>query len=339
MRSGSSAAVALAVAGCAGPPAALDPAGPPASRIADLWWLFLAVCVIVMLATTVALVLAVLAGRRRARREPVLGPPGADPRRDRRADLAVAGATGLTVVTLLALLTASVLTGRALSNPGLLDRPIVIELVAHQWWWQVTYLDREPGRRVVTANEIHLPVGQPVKITLASQDVIHSFWVPQLHGKRDLVPGHHGEIWIQAGRPGVYDGQCAEFCGLQHARMRLKVFAEEPQRFAAWLEGQRQPAPEPATTAQRQGRDVFVGGSCALCHTVQGTDARGTTGPDLTHIAGRTTLAAGTLPNTPGHLATWITDPQAVKPGTRMPASRIDAESLPALLAWLGSLR
>jgi cytochrome c oxidase subunit 2 len=327
----------LALAGCSGPQAVLDAAGPQAGRIGALWWIFLWVCVVVMVAVTAALALALVRGRAH---DPDAASPvvHVDPTGERRAGVVVAIAVGLTALVLVGLLTASVLTGRAISALAVPEPAVTIEVIGHQWWWEVRYRDPVPAQEVVTANELHIPVGQPVKITLTSRDVIHSFWVPPLHGKRDLIPGQHAETWIQADRPGVYEGQCAEFCGLQHARMRLKIFAEEPAQFAAWLQGQRATAPEPQTAQLRRGRDVFVQGSCALCHTVLGTEARGKVAPDLTHIASRTTLAAGTLPNTPGHLAGWIIDPQSVKPGTRMPANSLDVESLQALLAWLGSL-
>jgi cytochrome c oxidase subunit 2 len=331
-------ALALVAAGCAGPPAALEPGGPAAARIESLWWLFAAMSVAVMVLVLLALAGAVVSGRRRERQHTGDGAPPDDPRAERRTAVVVAVATGVTALAILALLAVSVLTGRALARLATPDA-LSIELVGHQWWWEVTYPDPEPARQVKTANEIHVPVGRAVRISLSSQDVIHSFWVPALHGKRDLIPGHRNAIWIQADRPGTYEGQCAEFCGLQHARMRLSVIADEPAQFTAWLEGQRAPAREPATDVERHGRDAFVAGPCALCHTVQGTDARGTVAPDLTHLGSRTTIAAGTLVNTPGHLAGWIVDPQSAKPGAQMPASSLDVESLQAILAWLQSLK
>jgi cytochrome c oxidase subunit 2 len=191
---------------------------------------------------------------------------------------------------------------------------------------------------VVTANEIHIPVGRPVLINTHSQDVIHSFWMPELHGKRDLIPGHPSAIWLQADRPGVFQGQCAEFCGLQHAHMRLIVVAEPEETFQAWLEAQRQSAQPPRDPLAERGMHVFVSGPCALCHAIRGTDAAGHVAPDLTHIASRATLAAGTLPNTPGHLAGWIIDSQSVKPGNAMPSMSLSPEDLQALLAYLGNL-
>jgi cytochrome c oxidase subunit II len=324
-------------AGCTGPQAALDAAGPQARHIGGLWWLFLAVSVAIMIAVVVALALAVVRGRRQHRDGLELAVP-IDAGPERTATAAVTVATAFTTLILLGLLLASVVTSRTLAAVAV-PQPRTIEVTGHQWWWEITYPDTDPSRRVTTANELHIPVGEAVKVALASRDVIHSFWVPALHGKRDLITGHQTHIWLKADRPGVLEGQCAEFCGLQHARMRLKVFAEEPAQFAAWLEGQRAPGAEPSTPLVQRGRDVFVSGPCALCHTIQGTDARGTVAPDLTHLGSRTTLAAGVLPNTRGHLAGWILDPQSVKPGTQMPASSFDVESLHALLAYLGTLR
>ncbi len=329
--------VVVLLAGCAGPMAALDPAGPQSGHITRLWWVFLVVCVAVLVIVTLAVLVGLARGHAHTR-----GPEGSaiiiDAGRERGAAVLVGVLTIVTAGVLVVLLVASILTGRALSSPAT-PTPLAIQLIGHQWWWEVIYPDVEPAKQVTTANEIHVPTGRPITISLDSRDVIHSFWVPQLHGKRDLIPGHGIQISFQADRAGVYEGQCAEYCGMQHALMRLKVFAQPPAEFAAWLDGQRASAPEPTTDATRRGRDVFVTGSCALCHAVQGTDARGTNGPDLTHLASRTTLAAGAIPNSPGHLAGWIVDPQGLKPGTLMPANSLDPASLQALLAYLETLR
>jgi cytochrome c oxidase subunit 2 len=312
---------------------ALDPAGPQAERIGDLWWLMLWVTTAVFVLVMAALLIAIFR-RGHGPEEPGQIPPESR----RRITRVVAGAVGVTVIVLFALLFASVGTGRAL---GSLSAPqaLTIKLTGYQWWWRVEYQDPVPSRMVTTANEIHIPTGRPVLIQLASADVIHSFWVPNLHGKRDLIPGHEGEIWIEAERPGVYRGQCAEFCGHQHAKMGLLVVAEPPERFAAWLDAQRRPAVQPVTPAQQRGRQLIETLPCALCHTVQGTEASGKTGPDLTHLATRRTLAAGTLPNTPGNLAGWIVDPQGIKPGNHMSSNLPESEDLQALLSYLGSLK
>jgi cytochrome c oxidase subunit 2 len=178
-----------------------------------------------------------------------------------------------------------------------------------------------------------------VKIFLQSADVIHSFWVPNLHGKRDLIPNHATEIWLQADKPGTYNGQCAEFCGYEHAKMRLTVTAEKPAEFEAWLFAARQIPPEPSTEILKRGKQVFLSSQCVMCHTITGTRAGGRLGPDLTHVGSRRTLAAGSLPNMPGHLAGWIIDPQQIKPGARMPQNNIKPQDLRALLEYLESLK
>ena len=309
--------------------------GVQAARIADLWWLMFWVCsgvfVLVMVAAGIAIT------RRPAPEESLL--PGAMPAVSRlRRNRVVAGAVALTVLILFVLLFASVSTGRAVASLSAAKAP-VIKVTGHQWWWEVEYQDPAPSRIVTTANEIHLPAGRPVLVQLSSQDVIHSFWVPSLHGKRDLIPGHDTEIWLQADRPGVYRGFCAEFCGHQHAHMGLLVIADPPDRFDAWYAAQLQPSALPATPRQQQGRQLFESAPCAVCHAIQGTTANGRLGPDLTHLASRRTLAAATLPNTRGHLGGWIVDPQTIKPGSYMPANNLGAEELQAMLDYLESLK
>ena len=324
----------LLLAGC-GAPAALSPAGPQAGQIAGLWAVFFWVSVVVEVAVVAFLLYAVLRARR-----PVLTLPAlaAEPLAERRLTRGVSAATALTAIVVVALLAASILVTRAL---GALHAPqaLTVEIAGHQWWWEVEYWDPVPSQRVRTANEIHVPVGEAVLVKLRASDVIHSLWVPPLHGKKDLIPGHATSLWIKADRPGAFAGPCAEFCGYQHAHMRLLVIAESRGAFDAWLARQRRPAPEPTDAQARRGRDVFLTGPCAICHTIVGTPAAARLGPDLTHLAGRTTLAAGTLPNTPGHLAGWIIDPQRIKPGVHMPSIGLDAADLQALLAYLGSLK
>ena len=311
----------------------LDPAGPHAAGIVRYWWLTFWVSVVVLGAVSIVLVYAIL-----RRRSSGSLPAPFTPDHERGTAVGVWIATALTVVTLLVLLTGSVLTSRALSSSDP-HNALTIQVTGNQWWWDVEYQDPEPARRVRTANEIHIPVGRPVLIRTRSRDVIHSFWVPALNGKKDNIPDHPSSVWLKAERPGVFAGQCAEFCGYQHAHMRLLVTAEPADVFDAWLTAQRAVAPEPMDPVARRGRDVFLAGSCALCHTILGTPAGARTGPDLTHLASRTTLGAGTMPNTIGHLAGWIVDPQGVKPGARMPATSVGADDLQALLAYLGSLR
>jgi cytochrome c oxidase subunit II len=326
--------LAAALAGC-GRPAALAAAGPQAGRIAGLWALTFWIAAAVEVAVVALLLYAVARAHRPTHDTPVVVP---EPRLERRLQRTIGVAIVLTALVVLGLLVASALTARALGTLGS-PQALTVEVTGHQWWWEIEYWDPVPAHRARTANELHVPVGEAVLVKVRSHDVIHSFWVPALHGKKDLIPGHPTSLWIQADAPGTYAGQCAEFCGYQHAHMRLRVVAESRPAFDAWLERQRQPAPEPGNAATRRGREVFLGGSCVLCHTIGGTPAGGRVGPDLTHLAGRATIASGTLPNTSGHLAGWILDPQRIKPGTRMPPSSLEGGDLQALLAYLGTLR
>lgn len=213
---------------------------------------------------------------------------------------------------------------------------LVVSVTGHMWWWEVRY----PGAGVVTANEIRIPTGRPVYVALDSRDVIHSFWVPALAGKMDMVPGRLQHLLLSADQPGVYRGQCAEYCGEQHAKMALHVVAEPPEVFEAWLAAQAAPAVAPATARQAAGRDAFLAQRCDACHTVRGVGAESRLGPDLTHVGSRLHLAAGTLPNTPEATAHWLAHVQQVKSGARMPSyDRLDANTLAALADWLGSMK
>jgi cytochrome c oxidase subunit 2 len=307
---------------------ALHPAGPQAASISALWWLMFWTCTAVYVVVIGVLVVAISRRRR--------GSP--EPTSERSLLRSVVGATAVTVVILFGLLFASVATGRAVASLGSAEA-LVIEVTGNQWWWDVTYDNPNPSLRVRTANELHLPVGRQVRIQLNSNDVIHSFWVPNLHGKMDLIPGRQTALWLQVDTPGIYRGQCAEYCGLQHANMALTVVAESSGDFERWIVAQRQPAPEPSTDEQTRGRDIVERGSCAMCHAVSGTTAGGRTAPDLTHFATRSTIAAGVAPNTPGYLAGWIANPQHLKPGSRMPATGLSGEDLQAVLAYLETLR
>ena len=331
------AALALSLGGCEGPQNMLDSSGPQADTIEGLWWVMLTVTSAVWLLVVAAMLVAIWRRRVRAEAVELSGEPKPH-RRERSLGIAVAASVGLTVAILFAFTIYSfVLERRVFAAPP--RDALEIQVTGHQWWWQVRYMDKDPSKIAETANEIHIPVGRKVTIRLSSPDVIHSFWVPNLHGKRDLIPGQEAIFWIEADRPGSYRGQCAEFCGWQHAHMSFWVHVEEPEAFQAWLDQQRRPAPEPPDDLTRRGRDVFVTGPCAMCHAISGTTASARFGPDLTHVASRTTLAAGTLPNTRGHLAAWISDPQAFKPGNRMPPTFLPPEELQALLAYLETLR
>lgn len=214
---------------------------------------------------------------------------------------------------------------------------ITIEVTAHQWWWQLRYIGDSPDRYFMTANEIHIPVGEPVRIVLKSADVIHSFWVPKLAGKTDLIPGRVNETWLEADEPGVYRGQCAEYCGQQHANMAMWVVAQPKREFLAWQDQQLEAADPPETDAGAQGLQQFTL-RCGACHTVRGTRANGRVGPDLTHLMSRGTLAAGLLKNTVGNLSGWIANPQQLKPGSKMPNVGMSAVELDSIRTYLLTL-
>jgi len=232
-------------------------------------------------------------------------------------------------------------------TPGWLVQPppgaLIVGITAHMWWWEVRYRDPASGQDITLANELHLPVGRPVWLGLNSPDVIHSFWVPALAGKVDMVPGRVNHLLLEAHQAGVYRGQCAEFCGEQHARMALHVVARPPVEFDAWLAAQARPAAAPAgpdAPLLARGRQAFVAQRCNACHTVRGVAGEGRLGPDLTHVGSRLYLGAGTLRNQDGAMAQWVAHTQAVKPGARMPSSSdMDATTLQALAAWLEQLQ
>lgn len=319
------------ISGCSGWPS--HPAGPQAAHIAAEWWLFFYVSCAVYALVMVLLVAALLrAPRDRAGIETELPAPIS-----RRFTYAAGFGVVVTVILLFVLLLSDFITGRVLEAFGAND-PLVIEIKGRQWWWEVSYADPVAGNRFTTANEIHIPVGRPVEFLLTSADVIHSLWVPELHGKRDLIPPYGRRLRLQADRRGVYRGQCAEFCGYQHAKMGVLIVAEPEAVFAAWQSAQRQPARTPSNQAETRGQQVFLSGTCVMCHTIQGTPAGGKVAPDLTHLASRETIASGAALNTPAHLAGWILDPQSIKPGANMPPNPMSSADLQALLAYLRSL-
>lgn len=271
-------------------------------------------------------------GRRDVRRETLGG--------DRRGlRWIVAGGVAFPVLTMVPLFVLTMRTLAAVDARGA-EPALTIDVIGRQFWWEVHYRD-EAGRRVLaTANEIHVPVGRIVLVRLFGADVIHSFWVPRLAGKLDMIPGRINRLRIRADEPGIYRGQCAEYCGLQHAKMAFLVIAEPEDEFRAWARHQALPAAEPADTLAARGRRVFVQSACRVCHAIRGAAAGPSApGPDLTHLAGRRTLAAVSMPNTRGHLGGWISDPQAVKPGNLMPAVRLAREDFNALLHYLQGLR
>lgn len=316
---------------------ALDPAGLRALHTASLWWILFWVCTAVFAITAVALAYALW--RRRPADAPPIEPA---PRGDDSVWRFLFGAVAVIVVTLLGLLVADFFTARKVLETGAPADPnaLTVQIRGHQWWWEIRYPDAmNPSLLVTTANEIHVPVGRTVQVILDSQDVIHSFWVPSLSGKKDMIPGSPTSTWLRADRAGVFRGQCAEFCGLQHAHMDLYVVAEPAEKFAAWMDAQRGSAPSPRTASQQLGREILTQKSCVLCHRIQGEpNAQATVGPDLTHLASRAVIAAA-LPNTRENLGQWILDPSRTKPGVLMPPTALKAEELNALLDYLATLR
>jgi cytochrome c oxidase subunit 2 len=218
--------------------------------------------------------------------------------------------------------------------PEVSSTSLTVTVVGHDWWWEASY----PDSGVVTANEIHIPARTPVNLVARSVDVIHSFWVPELNRKIDMIPGQTNRIELYAEEPGVYRGQCAEFCGLQHAHMAFRVHAEPRPDFQRWLARNGRPAAAPASAEARRGQRYFMEDGCASCHTIDGTEAEGRVGPNLTHLAGRETLAADTIPNTPGELFRWIQNPQSIKPGTKMPGLGLGRDRYRAIVSYLAGL-
>jgi cytochrome c oxidase subunit 2 len=330
-----------AVGGCNKDSNALLPAGLQADRISTEWWFFFTVACFVYIIVMTVLIVAL--ARRRKDNSPQPDTHSDGPR-ERQVRRTIVGAVTITTVILIAFLLSDFFTGRVLSAKP--ENPMRIRVSGHQWWWEIRYTNFpwEPGggnpSDIVTgANEIHVPVGRPVLIDLDSRDVIHSFWIPQLNGKKDLIPGQPTTTWIQADRPGTYFGQCAEYCGYQHANMHIWVVAQPEAELRHWLEQQRKSAADPEAQRLKKGRAVFLGNSCVLCHTVQGTPANGAVGPNLTHVASRQRIAAGTLVNNRGNLAGWISDPQRIKPGVQMPQNNLSPDDLNALLDWIETLK
>ena len=248
------------------------------------------------------------------------------------------GWTALIGIGLAALAIASFVADRSMANAAAHEK-LSITVTANQWWWDVQYNASDPSKIVRTANELHLPVGVPAHITLHSNDVIHSFWVPSLAGKQDLIPGRETDVTIIPRTVGIYRGQCAEFCGAQHAHMALVVNVDSYADFIKWWAHQLRPAPPPSTPIALAGYKYVTARQCALCHTIAGTPAGGTIGPDLTHLASRRSIAAGTLPMDRGNLYGWVADPQSIKPGTKMPTVDLEPSDLHAVIAYLETLK
>jgi cytochrome c oxidase subunit 2 len=316
----------------------LDPAGPQSEHIGRLWWFMLITCTVVFVIVILFLLIVVVKKRESFRSIDEL-PEKQTREAERRRGLVVGAATALTIAILFVLMIDSFLVGRGLTVELERKQGVNIEVTGHQWWWEVRYQDTEVSNIFTTANEIHIPVGVPVTFTLKSTDVIHSFWVPNLHGKKDLIPGKVSTIWLQADKAGVYRGQCAEFCGHQHAHMALWIFAEPREQFDTWRRAQIQPAISPVNPSEQKGQQVLLSSACVMCHAINGTPAGANVGPNLTHLGSRNTIGAATLSNDRDHLAQWVSDSQQIKPGNRMPPNKLSPEDMQALLDYLQSLK
>jgi cytochrome c oxidase subunit 2 len=314
----------LLAAGCERPQSALMPRADQAEAIDHVWQVMAWTCTAIYLAVLVALAWAVVRRRRAVHREGLAADGG--------LEKALVAWSVFIVVVLSVFVTLSFLEDRRIRGS---DSDLEVRITAKQWWWQVEYLDEDPTRQFVTANELHLPRDRIARIELRSADVIHSFWVPALGGKEDLIPGRTNAVYATPRRAGVYRGQCAEFCGLQHAHMALDVVVRDPAQFARWRADQMRAASAPATARAARGRQVFEQYACASCHTIRGTAAHGRTGPDLTHVASRRRVAAGRLPVDASAMAAWIADPQHFKPGNQMPAVRLAPDELGAVVDYL----
>jgi cytochrome c oxidase subunit 2 len=319
-------ACSLILAGCSsGSPSTLDTHGPGARTIARLWWFMFAVATAVVVFVTILILVGVLRRRRSSQAED-------EPRWS--LGLLFGGGVVFPIVVLTVVWVWSLHDMAALSQPA---RPgqLSIDVVGHQWWWEVRY----PQQGIVTANDIHIPVGQPVRLQLTTNDVLHSFWVPQLTGKTDMITGRTNTMTIQADTAGIYRGQCAEFCGLQHAQMIFSIVAQTPSDFQAWMQREQGPPAAPTDPVAMRGMQVFEEAPCAACHTIRGSTATGTIGPDLSDFGGRLSIGAGALPNTRGGLAGWIVNSQTIKPGNLMPPMQLDPDELQALISYLESLK
>ncbi|MEU4660412.1 cytochrome c oxidase subunit II [Micromonospora chalcea] len=314
----------LALPGCSGgAPSALDPAGTGAERVADLWWVLFWISMAVFVEVMLVLGWALVFRRRR----------DATVRHGQPLRVVTVAGAGVPLVILVTVYALGLRDLAALGDgPG--PRATTIEVTGHKWWWEV----RVAGVSGATANELHIPVGEKVRIRLRTADVLHSFWVPQLMPKTDLIAGELRETWLHADRAGTYRGQCAEYCGTQHAHMAFLVVAEPRRDFDAWVSRLGAPAAAPRTDAQRRGQEAFVQGTCAGCHAIRGTEANGQVGPDLSDVGSRWSIGAGAVPNDGGHLGGWIANSQTVKPGNYMPPQPVDAQRLPDLIAYLQSL-
>lgn len=325
------------LAACAGSPSTLPGRSPEARRLATVWWQILGLGAVVYVVVAGLILWAVF--RRRPDRGTGAGEAAAEG--DGRAG-GVAGWSEHTVIVVggvvmpaVVLLVVAFITVTSMAGlRAAASDPLRVEVVGHKWWWEITY----PDDGVSTANELHVPVGRPVEVTLRSVDVIHSFWVPELGGKVDMIPGVTTTARFTAERAGTYTGACAEYCGIQHANMRFLVVAEDAASFGRWVAFQRRPAPAPSSELEARGQAAFTSQSCAGCHTIAGTTAQGRLGPDLTHFGERSTLGALLVPNTADNLSRFIVDAPSMKPGVLMPPVELSDADRRAIVAYLQGL-
>lgn len=322
-------ACALTLAGCSGQQSILNDHSPQSHDIMLLWWWMLGAALIVLLGAIAMLVIAYL--RRNKPGLPFFGTREDVP----QAMVLFFGIAVPAVVLVVLFAVADVYLVRKTAPPNPKTTAMTIHVIGRQWWWDVEY----PGTDVVTANEIHIPVRTRINLIATTGDVIHSFWVPALNRKIDMIPGRVNRILLYASNPGRYRGQCSQFCGLEHAHMAFYVFAQPKAQFEAWLRNQEKPAVSPRTPAEKAGLGYFLADQCASCHTIAGTAAQGDVGPNLTHVGSRTTLAALTIPNTPYWMAKWIANPQAIKPGVQMPDLGVPPAQIRDIVAYLESLK
>jgi cytochrome c oxidase subunit 2 len=304
-------------------------ASEPAARVTRLTWFMVALSVVVYSVVMVAMVIAVRRNRQRNAADVDLSSPGVRP-------IVIAGIILPALVLTAIFGVAETALGRFPDK----QPALTINVIGHQWWWELEYELPALSDRFRTANEIHIPVNRPVRVLLTSNDVIHSFWVPRLQGKIDVIPGDTNELRLLATVPGVYRGQCAEFCGVQHAQMGIVVVVDDSATFAQWLANQLAEAKPPADSISAEGQRLFVTGPCALCHAVRGTAAQAQVAPDLTHVGSRSMIAAGTLPTNAGSLAAWIANAQLIKPGSKMPVlSEFTGPQLEAVAKYVAGLK
>jgi cytochrome c oxidase subunit 2 len=324
----------LALAGCGGKQSPLAPAGEQAESVAWLFWLMMGVCGFMYLLVLGSLAIGLWrsSGRRNVEAEPNINPP------DRALNRTLLFWAALVVTGLTVLIVGSFLVDRSIAQARERDA-LEVRVTGHQWWWRIEYRDPGTGAWVETANELHLPVGRTTRVTLGSADVVHSFWVPNVAQKLDVIPGLQNVVDLTPTRTGRFRGQCAEFCGVQHAHMAFDVTVETPAEFNRWLAAEMRSAAAPADPIAARGLQIVSTGSCAMCHTIRGTQAAGRPGPDLTHIASRQSIAAGTVPMSRGNLQGWIVQPQALKPGTMMPPTVLSPADADAVSRYLAGLK